>query len=63
MKKGFTTLFLLLFIAFNISAFAQEETKEKTDEIKTGWNLGALPVISFDSDMGFQYGALSSIYH
>jgi len=30
---------------------------------KKGWNFGGLPVISFDSDLGFQYGVLGSIYH
>ncbi len=32
-------------------------------KIKKGWNFGGLPVISFDSDLGFQYGVLGSIYH
>jgi len=61
-------LILMLFVVFVTNAFAQEETTEKSDEtkteeVKTGWNVGALPVVSFDSDMGFQYGALSSIYN
>ncbi|MBN1650770.1 MAG: BamA/TamA family outer membrane protein, partial [Bacteroidales bacterium] len=63
MKKVSSMLILVLFLAFSVNAFAQEEKKEKTEEIKTGWNVGALPVVSFDSDMGFQYGALSSIYN
>lgn len=68
MRKIYSLLTLMLFVAFSTNAFAQEETKEKseetkTEEAKTGWNVGALPVVSFDSDMGFQYGALSSIYH
>ena len=66
MKKVSSMLILVLFVAFSINAFAQEEKKEKkekTEDVKTGWNVGALPVVSFDSDMGFQYGALSSIYN
>lgn len=63
MKKVSSMLFLVLFVVFSLNAFAQEEKKEQTEEVKTGWNVGALPVISFDSDMGFQYGALSSIYN
>jgi hypothetical protein len=37
---------------------------EKADSIfrKTGFTLGALPAISFDADMGFQYGAVSNLY-
>jgi len=36
--------------------FAQE------DLTKTGWNFGALPTITFDSDLGFQYGGLINLY-
>jgi hypothetical protein len=35
----------------------------KKDKIKTGWNFGGLPALSYDSDMGFQYGALANIYY
>jgi len=63
MRKVYYMLILVLFMAFSVNAFAQEEKKDQTEEVKKGWNVGALPVVSFDSDMGFQYGALSSIYH
>ncbi len=34
------------------------------DEVtKTGWNFGALPTITFDTDLGFQYGALVNLYN
>lgn len=38
----------------------------QTDEVKpskTGWNFGLLPVVSYNSDLGFQYGALTNIYN
>jgi hypothetical protein len=35
----------------------------KKEKVKTGWNFGALPVLGYDSDMGFQYGALANIYY
>lgn len=63
MRKVYSMLILVLFVAFSTNAYAQEDKKEQTEEVKTGWNVGALPVVSFDSDMGFQYGALSSIYN
>jgi outer membrane protein assembly factor BamA len=44
-------------IYFFFSGAAQEEV------IKTGWNFGALPTITFDTDLGFQYGALVNLYH
>jgi|FLOH01.1.fsa_nt_gi hypothetical protein len=40
----------------------KEKKKTKTEKIKKGWNLGALPVISYNSDLGFQYGALINLY-
>jgi len=36
---------------------------DSTEKIKTGWNVGGLPVVSYDSDLGFQYGALVNLYH
>jgi len=65
-----SVLISILIMAFTLSVFAQEtqkkeskKTKEiKKEKIKKGWNLGALPVISFDSDLGFQYGALMNLY-
>ncbi len=41
---------------------ALDKTVEKEDKIKTGWNFGGLPVISYDSDLGFQLGALVNAY-
>jgi len=54
MKK---ILLLLITILFAISGFSQEEVT------KTGWNFGALPTITFDTDLGFQYGALVNLYN
>ena len=36
---------------------------EKGEIIKTGINLGPLPVVAYDADRGFQYGALLNIYN
>lgn len=55
MKK--TGLFIFISLFFT-QIFAQEE-----DVIKTGWNFGALPTITFDTDLGFQYGALVNLYN
>jgi len=35
---------------------------EKTEKIKKGLNFGLLPTISFDADMGFQYGGLVNMF-
>ena len=40
--------------------FAQSEKEKQL--IKKNWNFGALPTVAFDSDLGFQYGALVNLY-
>lgn len=34
-----------------------------TKQVKTGWTFGALPAISYNTDLGFQYGGLVSLYY
>ena len=36
---------------------------QKDEIIKTGWNFGPLPVVGFDSDLGFQYGLCCDIFN
>ena len=36
--------------------------KKKREKKKQGWTFGALPVVSYDTDIGFQYGALVNLY-
>ncbi len=38
----------------------QDTVKEK--EVKTGWSFGALPTITYNTDLGLQYGALVNLY-
>ena len=44
---------------------AKKEVKynEGGEIIKTGINFGPLPVVAFDADRGFQYGALLNLYN
>ena len=71
MKKVLQKLFLVLIVLTSTVGFAQDQGKDveelektvKEDKIKTGWNFGALPVISYDSDLGLQLGALTNLYH
>ena len=48
---------MLMLIFFGVGA------QEKEMVTKTGWNFGALPTITFDTDLGFQYGALVNLYN
>ena len=53
MKKLFI---LFVSITLVLNGFSQEEVT------KDGWNFGALPTITYDTDLGFQYGALVNLY-
>jgi len=45
----------------SMGLFAQGEKKDEL--VKKNWNFGALPAVTFDTDLGFQYGALVDIYN
>lgn len=60
MKKNILTFLLILFV---ITLRAQEDPAKKEPKIKDGWNMGVLPTITFDSDLGFQYGALVNLFN
>lgn len=61
MKRRILLILSIALLAWPV--WAQQSDSTKTAKIKKGWSLGALPVVSYDSDLGFQYGALGSIYH
>ena len=53
MKKYILIISLLVIASL---VFSQQK-------VKTGFGFGALPAISYDSDLGFQYGALVNLFH
>ncbi len=61
LKKNILLIFMLLSMLSILQA--QEEEKSAAKRIKTGWTFGALPAISYDTDLGFQYGALVNFYY
>ncbi|MDD3322274.1 MAG: BamA/TamA family outer membrane protein [Paludibacter sp.] len=52
MRKSILLLSLILTVS---TVYSQQKTKK-------GFGFGALPAISYDSDLGFQYGALVNLY-
>ena len=72
MKTFLLSLLSLCLICGSASANSPENSAEKTKKnvtynekgeiIKTGVNLGPLPVVAYDADRGFQFGALLNIY-
>lgn len=62
MKKTYRFLILLLFCTVTLQAAAAG--KDSTAVIKKGWTFGALPsFIGYNTDLGFQYGALAEFYN
>ena len=64
MKKN---LILLLILLVSVSLQAKNPKKEtQTDSsgnpIKTGWNFGAIPGLTYDNDKGFTYGITANIF-
>lgn len=58
--RYFYTIILMLVV---MAVFSQDEVGNKGDRIKTGWNLGGLPAVSYNTDLGFQYGVLLNLFH
>ena len=62
MKMTFTVFLLALLV----STFSAQEKHDSTSvkKVKTGWKFGgALPAITYDSDLGFEYGALAEFFN
>ena len=58
-------LSISLTLLFSLSLFAQDAdstSSKKEEKVKTGFNLGGVPVVAYDSDIGFKYGALLNLY-
>ena len=53
--KKLTVVFIFACIFFQV--YSQDEVT------KEGWNFGALPTTTYDTDLGFQYGALVDLYN
>lgn len=49
-------LALTFVISLTLVLYSQEEN------IKTGWNFGALPAITYSTDLGFQYGVVVNLF-
>lgn len=55
---------LMFLFATSGQVFAQSGEERQQPAAKTGWRLGGvLPTITFDSDLGFQYGALVNLFN
>ncbi|MCK9627538.1 MAG: outer membrane protein assembly factor [Bacteroidales bacterium] len=54
---------LVITILISSTLFGQGQKSATETKSRKGWNFGPLPAISYNSDVGFQYGALCDIYY
>jgi outer membrane protein assembly factor BamA len=52
----------MLFSATLIAQDADSTSSKSEEKVKTGFTFGGLPVVAYNSDIGFQYGALANLY-
>lgn len=49
---------MLIAITLSFGLMAQDEETN----VKTGWNFGALPAVTYSTDLGFQYGVVVNLF-
>ncbi len=59
---------ILLFFVLSGNIVASSEAKDENnsknrEEPRTGWTFGALPAVSYNSDLGWQYGGVVNFYN
>lgn len=66
MKKAnrLFVVLLILLVSLGQQLKAQIDTAYSSsgERVKTGYNVGVLPAVAFDSDIGFQYGLLANLF-
>ena len=63
MKNRLFSIGLLLFLSISLIAQDADTTSSaKEEKVRTGFTLGGVPVVAYDSDIGFKYGALVNLY-
>jgi hypothetical protein len=63
MKNWMFSIALLFSISLSLAAQDTVTTSsKKVEKVKTGFSLGGVPVVAYDSDIGFKYGALVNLY-
>ncbi len=62
--KKLTWMFIASVISLVLCAQEPDALIEKkAEEVKTGWTFGGVPVVAYNADVGFQYGALVNLYN
>lgn len=56
-------IILFLFLTVFSTILVAQTDSTKTEKTKKGWTFGLIPVVAFDSDLGFKYGGLVNFYN
>jgi outer membrane protein assembly factor BamA len=62
-KKNLTRVLCCFMLLAAVQPLGAKLMAQDDENIKTGWTFGALPAVSYNSDLGFQYGALVNFYY
>ncbi|MDZ7722763.1 MAG: BamA/TamA family outer membrane protein [candidate division KSB1 bacterium] len=54
---------VLLLCIFSCALSVWGQNQDSEDIVKTGWNVGLLPAIAYNSDLGFEYGAIVNLFN
>lgn len=63
MKKIISLMIIGLLSSIPIYSQDSSAVDAKNKKIKKGWNFGVLPTITYNTDLGFQYGGLIDLYN
>ena len=63
MQRLITSIIGILFFSSAILFAQSAPDTAKTGKIKTGWTFGAVPAVTYNSDLGFQYGAVVNLFY
>lgn len=61
MQKGIP-IFLALILTVQLLSAQQTDSTMTSSDVKTGWNIGALPALGFDSNLGLLYGGIINLF-
>lgn len=63
MKNRLFSIVIIMFFSFTLFGQDADSTvSKKTEKVKDGFSLGGVPVVAYDTDVGFKYGALVNLY-
>lgn len=60
--KRYFTLLLIYSCSLSLAWTMPPDSTGQKSNTKSGWSLGGVPVIAYDSDIGFKYGGLVNFY-